>query len=167
MFAGERRSLWEVAEEAAVATGESAEEVFLPIGLRLVAPGSERASGYESTPAQAETFADTGSDGVHFSAVLVAASTVIVMTVPMYFERANHVVGTSLHDFLCLGCRTGYFALEQLAYDPFWTVEWLQAGEPDDPEDQWLLDFLCTRLQLQPWTNVGGRLAQLATLLDE
>jgi hypothetical protein len=89
------------------------------------------------------------------------------MTVPMQFDHPNHVVGTTLHQFLCLGCRTGYFSLEQLAYDPLGTVERLTVGEPDPAVDQHQLDFLVERLELQPWTNIGSRLAELAALLDE
>ncbi len=83
------------------------------------------------------------------------------------------MVGKSLYDFLCLGSRRGYFALEQLAYDPELTLEaftnpdWQptkpwhhSAGLVPRPEDKRLLAFLKTELGLKPWSN-GARFAEL------
>lgn len=41
----------------------------------------------------------------------------------------NLVVGESLWEFLCLGCRFGYFALEQAVYRPEEKLAALAMGE--------------------------------------
>ena len=85
----------------------------------------------------------------------------VVMTVPIAGET-NMVVGGNLIEFLELGCRYGYFALEQLAYDRLKTLAALQSGKHayDKPEGE-LLTTLRERFQLQPWPDVASRLRQL------
>ena len=91
----------------------------MPIGLRLEDPAQTRAWDYPTTPVNVTTFASTGGDAVHFSAINAShgsGTAVVVMTVPMAFDNPNHIVGGDLREFLALGCRTGYFCLERLAY---------------------------------------------------
>lgn len=68
------------------------------------------------------------------------------------FGRPNVVVGRGLIEFLSLGCRFGYFELDQLAYEPAETIDAIQRGRADDPEGH--LVALRDRLALSP---CGGR----------
>jgi len=145
---------------------DSADAVFLPIGLRLDDPaGPVIVSDYAATPAGAIPFASTGGDGVHFSIVPTADAWPVVMTAPMAFTTPNHVVGGDLLEFLALGCRVGYFSLERLAYS--WgrqdLINMLQTTtEPvPDPHEQSLLEALTTEFDLEPWHDVETRLAEL------
>lgn len=88
------------------------------LGLFLT-PGL-KPSGYDATPDCCRPFAWTGGDGVHFSLADAGAgfgdNSPVVMTVPMKFDMPNMILAGSLRDFLRLGLRSGYFALENLAY---------------------------------------------------
>jgi hypothetical protein len=141
---------------------DSADAVFLPIGLRLDNPaGPVVASDYGATPAGAIPFASTGGDGVHFSIVPAAGDWPVVMTAPMAFTAPNHVVGGDLREFLALGCRIGYFGLERLAYS--WgrqdLVSTLQTTT--EPAADPLLAALAAEFDLEPWPDVEARLAEL------
>ncbi len=166
--------LWQLADEEARLTGENPSMVFDPIGLLLERP--PKRYEYESTPANALTFAHTGGDGVHYSLLDLGEgpsdASPVVMTVPMNPDEPNVIVGRDLHDFLCLGCRTGYFALEQLTYDRSGTVAWLQAPDPSQIEDLWfegapsgrqrhLLDLFVRSFRLTPWDGVAEHLDNL------
>jgi hypothetical protein len=118
---------------------------------------------YDVTPAGSLMFAGTGGDGVHFSALGAAGA--VVMTVPMAFDSPNHVLGKDIPEFLALGCRTGYFGLERLAYR--WgrqdTIAQLESGhEVDDPLEAALLRHIIHEFHLQPWPEVEQRLGKLA-----
>ncbi|MFJ6676340.1 hypothetical protein ACIQMJ_35010 [Actinosynnema sp. NPDC091369] len=146
---------------------DSGDAVFLPIGLHVHDPaGPLVESDHAATPAGAITFASTGGDGVHFSAVPAGDARPVVMTVPMAFENPNHVVGADLPEFLALGCRTGYSALERLAYS--WgapeVIRSLQAAVPvRDSFEQGLLTALVVEFDLEPWRDPAARLASLGT----
>jgi hypothetical protein len=132
------------------------------LGLRVdrPAPGGPARAGrwdYDCTPTGAITFASTGTDGGHFSAL---DGGVIVMTVPMQWADPNHVLGESLGEFLALGCRAGYAGLEQLAYQRAKTTEVLQYNPPRDDSS---LDGIIATFSLRPWPDVAGRLDELAT----
>jgi hypothetical protein len=139
---------------------------FEPVGLILAAPPKN--GGYWCTPRNSVAFAWTGGDGVHYSLVNVPDMPIdtapIVMTVPMS-DYPNIIVGANLREFLGLGCRFGYFALEQLAYDFDSTVDLLLAGD-FDPEataaDRSLLMRLSDAFGLKPWDDPGERLETLA-----
>ena len=77
-------------------------------------------------------------------------------------DEPNHVVGTSLPEFLALGCLTGYH-LDDLAYrGPGAMVGELQAGRSDEePERLFLLKALTEEFGLAPWPDVVTRLAEL------
>lgn len=65
-----------------------------------------------------------------------------------------------------LGCRTGYFAIEQLAYDHADTIAWLETSDQglrDQGGD--LVAELTWAFGLQPWSDVAGRLSDLETRL--
>src|SRR5688500_10275155 len=86
---------------------------FDPIGLILRVPPAY--GGYRCTPTNSLSFATTGGDGTHFSFLRLAErcddECPIVMTVPMS-SSPNVIVGVNLREFLALGCRRGYFALD-------------------------------------------------------
>jgi hypothetical protein len=71
------------------------------------------------------------------------------------------VVAESFEEFLGLGCRIGWFLLEQLAYDPDWTVDHFAHGEPDSPECEAMLDRIRTVLRLRHVPLSLERMAQL------
>ena len=138
---------------------------FEPIGLILVAPPKN--GGYWCTPRNSVSFAGTGGDGVQYSLVPMPGTPIdsapVVMTVPMS-DYPNVIVGANLHEFLCLGCRFGYFMLEQLAYDFDWTIDALSTGEFDPeatPADRLLLQRLSDAFDLRPWDDPAERLKTL------
>lgn len=140
--------------------GESEQQAFNDEGLLLHRPLA--LGGYDSSPLDYLAFASTGGDGVHFS--FPAGSNgigLVVMTVPMAFARPNVVVGENLGEFFSLGCRFGYFSLEQLAYDFFGTAEKIQHTELQSPA----LASLSRQFDLNPWRNVHARLLELSKLL--
>lgn len=160
------RELWKLTG-GDPATSTRAAAAFDDAGLILIAP--PRWYGYDSTPTNATTFATTGGDGVHYSWLTFgdanAETAPIVMTVPMAAEEhTNIIVGENLRDFLNLGCRYGYFPLEQLAYDWGATVRELemQRVAPDAwPEKRKKLKVLTDALGLAPWPNPRQRLSEL------
>jgi hypothetical protein len=168
--------LWALAERLAERAGDP-DYVFFPLGLRLHGPDGDRWD-YDATPVNSTTFASTGGDGVHFGllhgSTAASPTAPVAMTVPMQFDAPNHVVGASLREFLALGCRTGYFQLEQLAYR--WgrleVVSRLEAGHWDAGWEGWagleeaiapveLLAALTQEFDLAPWANVEQRLTEL------
>ena len=117
------------------------------------------------TPSNTVTFACTGGDDVHFGLLRRAGTfgdhSPVVMTVPMADDSpddTNFVVGSNLHEFLCLGCTHGYFRLETMAYS--WFNEFLDElkTEPEDPE---AYSAYRERFALEPWTDVESRLTEL------
>lgn len=123
---------------------------------------------YASTPSNSATFASTGGDGVHFGFLFGSefdkVEPPIVMTVPMNFDLPNVIVGNDLEEFLSLGCRTGYFSLEQIVYDPKNTILELQTGKfyPDTTEDEVkLLNLISAKFGSKPWRQPEERLEQL------
>jgi hypothetical protein len=65
-----------------------------------------------NTPKDANPFACTGGEGVHYS---LLPDGKVVMTVPANFQHTNFIVGNNLYEFLCLGYNVGYFVLEYLS----------------------------------------------------
>jgi hypothetical protein len=121
---------------------------------------------YEVSPTNAYAFASTGGDGVAFSLLDLGhgllEDTPVVMTVPMAFGdelQPNWIVGQDLREFLGLGLDTGYFVLEQLAYDSRFPDEIEGArGHLREP----VLDELAAEFSLTSWSDVRGRLAELS-----
>jgi hypothetical protein len=94
---------------------------------------------YDSSPLNCLAFASTGGDGVHFSIFkgIDTDSSPVVMTVPMNFGEENLVIAQTLLEFLCLGCRFGFFDLEQLSYNFESTTQKIEATnrtEAQNPE---------------------------------
>jgi hypothetical protein len=89
----------------------------------------------------------------------------VVMTSPMGFDRPNIVVGENLYHFLGLGSISGYYALEQLAYNPQQAAEELQTScvwpQLLDENGRFLLDLLRNEFQLRLWHDVRLQLARL------
>lgn len=158
--------LWAVAQEAAQRDGQDPRYVFEDIGLMLQPPEQPLAVSYDATPRDAVTFASTGGDGVHFSATRGTSGAIVVMTVPMHFDQPNVAVGGTLREFLSLGCASGYFSLEQLAYDYASTAAALMGKSTgDDPTTDQDLALLRERLGLTPWSDPRSRLDELQELL--
>lgn len=136
------------------------------LGLRL--DEDLDASRYEHiTPLNCRTFASTGGDGVHFSFLVqdgvINSGSPVVLTVP---SMGNLIVGETLFEFLCLGCRQGYGGMDGFAYNLEESLPaYLGSDRRSDGADnstEWpefeehqrqLLDHLTTRLDLIPWTN--------------
>src|SRR5215211_8456906 len=153
--------LLKLAERVSGQLHVSPESVFDPIGLILQLP-PERWD-YHCTPLNSVTFASTGGDGVHFGFLEVqgCASSLVVMTVPMS-DVNNFIVGESLFEFLCLGVRRGYFALEELAYDRERAI--LLNREVDEEmgsDEVRLLNLIQEEFKLEPWPEVEGHLRLL------
>lgn len=142
--------------------------VFDPIGLL---PCDNGLTTNPPFPKNAHIFATTGGDGVHYSLLRLENSTSLVglpvlMTVPMAFQRPHWIVGANIHDFLCLGCRTGYFSLEGIAYDDTRDKEFLGLAQTYEPhQDQVpILSALRDRFDLHPWREIPTRIAGLQEL---
>ena len=138
---------------------------FDSIGLILFAP--PRHGGYWCTPTNSVTFATTGGDGVHYSWLVDPEIGLdfapIVMTVPMC-DTPNLIVGANMREFLSLGCRYGYFALEQLIYHRQRTLDELASKSiPKDATtvERELLRKISDSFNLQPWEAPEERLATL------
>jgi hypothetical protein len=115
-------------------------------------------------------FAETGGDDIHFSLVSVndrvSDASAVVMTVPSLGKTpwdANVMVGESLHGFLSLGCRLGYAAIEQLAYDWDEAVLDLERWRnvETEPSSEKALRAYRKELELEPWSDPRRRLATL------
>lgn len=138
--------------------------MFESVGLILVTPRREE---YWCTPTNSVTFATTGGDGVHFGWVDLPGRPIdaapIVMTVPMA-DTPNLIVGQDVREFLCLGCRYGYFALEGLVHDPDGTLAEIATNQIDperSDDDVALLTMLSTEFDLAPWPDPARRLQDL------
>jgi len=99
----------------------------------------------------------SGVDGVHWSALPADSGYVVVMTVPAA-QRPNLVVGTSVLEFLGLGCVGGYATLDLLATDP---SSALPAADELDEAALSVLARLRLALDLHQWKDVPGRLRLL------
>jgi hypothetical protein len=159
--------LWKLAQRVGAATSTKPAFVFLDVGLRLEDPAAPARDGeYTASPANATMFASTGGDSVHFSVLHTPGTrdtrSPIVMTAPMSFDQPNLVVGDGLAEFLALGCRTAYYALDQLLYQRQRMVDRLEMAEaPRGTREAGLLRALVEEFVLVPWRNVGLRLATL------
>lgn len=114
------RRLWRLALDVEPSEpGQANYALFDDYGLALHDPLTN-GGDYKADRLSLLTFASTGGDGVHFAFFSTDEtwdeSCPVVMVVPMAFEP-HWVVGESLEEFLGLGARVGFFALEQLAYD--------------------------------------------------
>ena len=160
--------LWKLAGGDPTDAGSDWNDTFEPVGLILLAP--PRSFGYWCTPVNSVTFATTGGDGVHYGLLSTNGDfsdfSPIVMTVPMC-DTPNTIVGANLKEFLALGCRYGYFALEQLVYDRRSTLHKLELArlDPEAGQDERvLLQKLVTAFNIKPWATPAQRLDELHSL---
>src|SRR5688500_1004029 len=127
------QQLYDAARTIGQRFDRSAASVFDPCGLILQEP--PRPSYYWCTPKSAVTFAITGGDGVHYSHLclpdIAPNREPIVMTMPAN-DQLNYVVAEGFNEFLGLGFNVGWFALEQISYQPDWALKYFAAA--DDPE---------------------------------
>jgi hypothetical protein len=161
------RQLWKLAGAEPLGAKNDWTGTFEPVGLILFAP--PRNGGYWCTPVSSLSFATTGGDGVHYSLLAVeggfADSSPVVMTVPMSMsDTPNVIVGGSLQEFLALGCRFGYFSLEELIYHPDETLaelETRQFGPEAGAVERALLQKISAHFNVMPWTEPRRRLEEL------
>ena len=83
---------------------------------------------YDSSPINADIFATTGGDGVHYSILEISEKVQpVVMTVPMNFGNSmkgyNWIIGENLNEFLAIGYYNGWFPIEQLCYNNEWAID--------------------------------------------
>ncbi len=90
-----------------------------------------------------------------------------MMTVPMNFSEENLVIADSIYEFLCLGCKYGYFALEGLVYDFEETVQEIEEcnklaySDLEDKEEAELLSALSDAFNLKPIANVASYISEV------
>ena len=130
------------------------------IGLFLHNPPKN--AGYRQTPVNSITFASIGVDGIHLGSVTdgenVDPRCPIVVTIPMACDEPNYIVGASLYDFLCLGCKHGYSNLGNLHLNLEGTLDYYTSPPNDfyDERAPCILRLLSDQLSLHPWRNVRG-----------
>jgi hypothetical protein len=147
------------------------------LGLILDSP-LDRSRYDFCTPLNCRTFAHTGGNGVHFSFLMRAnrinGRSPVIVTNPSPCNYRQVAVGANLYDFLCLGIRFGYFAMEQFSFGReealaiYASRTWEPKTEQDyrvgfgvDEHQQRLLDLLIERLDLVPWKAPKRRFRQL------
>jgi hypothetical protein len=162
------RRLWALTGHMPIEGGAALSAHFEEVGLFLHLP--LQPGGYDCSPSNALMFARTGGDGVHFALLpldgMLSEETPVVLTVPMAAAGStNFIVGENLQDFLALGCRRGYFQLEQLAYRPDSLLR--ELADPDfsatvSSNAEALLNALTAEFGLSPWgSEVAARLERL------
>lgn len=159
------RQLWDLAGGNPDDPSCDWNDTFDPVGLILLAP--PRNEGYWCTPTNSLTFATTGGGGTHYGLLATNGELTdlspVVMTVPMS-DTPNTIVGANLKEFLALGCRYGYFALEQLVYDEDATLKELELARFDPEYEQHerdLLQRISSTFNLKPWQSPTEHLQQL------
>lgn len=164
------RQLWSLAGGDPDSAGSDWNTTFDPVGLILLAP--PRNYDYWCTPLNSLTFATTGGDGVHFGILAVDGEftdfSPTVMTVPMC-DTPNVIVGANLKEFLALGCRLGYFGLEQLVYNRRATLRELELTDFDSEigqSEKTLLRRIASTFNLEPWARPEQRLEELQALFS-
>ncbi|MBH0059159.1 hypothetical protein I6F65_19655 [Pseudoalteromonas sp. SWXJZ94C] len=138
---------------------------FDSIGLNLFK--NPECWGYWCTPTNTLSFATTSGDGVHFGFLCMEGLSLdespIVMTLPSA-DTSNIIVGENLLDFLSLGCRNGYFELEQIEYQPELHIPIMDSqtySEEATREEIKLLKAIESEFNLKPWGDHAKRLLEL------
>jgi hypothetical protein len=158
--------LWALAEEVGRETGGEPTGALESIGMLL--DRRFHHSGYDTTPANALTFAGTGGDGVHFSLIAVRGAiderSPVLMSVPAA-RQTEFIVGADFRDFMAFGARRGFFYLEQVAYraDAFFKA-YTGASEGSvgaTEEETILLDRLRRVFAVSPWPNARKHFDEL------
>jgi hypothetical protein len=171
--------LWHLARACAKQYNTIPEHIFGPIGLYLVHPDSFEV--FYPTPQNATVFARTGGNGIHYSLLhinhVIDEISPVIMTIP-FANNPNVVVGESLTDFLCIGCKVGYFGWDNLSYkaeerDPDGTsfrqvtVNDIETGNLAidlgyGPEEDHLLQQLTKEFELGPKKDIDLHLQVLS-----
>lgn len=148
------------------------------LGIMFAKPDELENGSYWCTPTNSLAFAWTGGDGVHFSFIVrnsrVDSNSPILLTAPANGGNANLILAPDFRTFLRLGLRRGYFALEQLTYNP---TEALQVyGSPDwepseqlhydvgyvpDAQQKKVIAFVAESLKLEPFSFAPEEFAAL------
>lgn len=157
--------LWSLSGIERSSFSESKNMYFDPVGLILFK--DIKNMGYWCTPENTVTFAMTGGDGVHFGFLFgperSADDSPIVMTLPCA-DTSNIIIAENFLEFLSLGCRRGYFELEQIEYRPEEHLAFLDdhkySSEMEENEIA-LLKQIESAFSLRPWSNHSARLAEL------
>jgi hypothetical protein len=83
------------------------------------------------------------------------------MTLPAA-ERHNLVVAEDIDEFLGLGYHVGWFALEQVVYQPEWALAYFSQPDPAAPEYKSArMEFLRSGLGIRPVALSLERIAKL------
>lgn len=154
--------LKEFIQDYAKRNGEQEANLFEDMGMFLHSSLSRW--NYFCTPINSTTFASTGGDGVHYGYLNLENSpiTPVVMTIPMA-SKHNIILGESLHEFMRLGARCGYFALEELAYDRAKAITKINEScslRESEIESLLLVDLI-RKFELTAWGNIDERLKEL------
>lgn len=138
---------------------------FDSIGLNLLK--EPECWGYWCTPTNTVSFAATSGDGVHFGFLcdnnVYTDESPIVMTLPSA-DTSNIIVGENIKEFLSLGCRTGYFDLEQIEYSPDTHIPYLDSNKywgDATLEEIEMLKSIESEFDLSPWREHTARLSEL------
>lgn len=157
--------LWELTGIDRAACVESENLYFDPIGLNLLK--SPVCWEYWCTPTNTISFATTHGDGVHFGFLCESGqptdSSPIVMTLPSA-NTSNIIVGENFKEFLSLGCRVGFFELEQIEYQPDRYLPFMDThaySEDATPSEIQMLKAIESRFSLTPWSRHRSRLSEL------
>ena len=138
---------------------------FDPVGLILLT--ELKCHDYWCTPTNTVAFAHTGGDGVHYSFLcnseMPSDNQPIVMTLPCA-DNCNIIVAENFIEFLSLGCRSGYFSIEQIEYRPKHHLAQLDSEcyLPESNENKIrLLKSIESEFSLKPWPYHEKRLSEL------
>lgn len=143
---------------------------YLDVGLGAIGlflHNHPKNAGYRQTPLNSITFASIGVDGIHFGSITggdnVAPDCPVAITIPMAFDDPNYIVGESLYDFLCFGCRHGYSNLGNLHLSLEPTLDHYTNPPNDFYDDRvpGILRLLSEQLSLCPWRDVRGHFNDL------
>jgi len=143
---------------------------YLDVGLGAIGlflHNSAKNAGYIQTPLNSITFASVGVDGIHFGSITdghnVVSESPIVVTIPMAFDQPDYIVGESLYDFLCLGCRHGYSNLGNLHPNLEVTLDHYTNPPNDFYDDRapGILQLLRDQFSLRPWRDVRAHFHDL------
>ncbi len=157
--------LWAIANRESQRIGETPNDIFLPVGLRLEIP--VKPWEYYCTPTNVRTFASTGCDGVHYSFLELSSSSElpVVMTVPANYGNPNPnvIISENLYEFLCLGSKASYIGLEELSYEngKLSLLKSVEYAEFLSNEQIDLLDILISEFSLHPWSVLEERISCL------
>ncbi len=135
--------------------------------------------GYHSTPVNTLSFAWTGTDGEHFSFLVlnngVDSESPVIFTTPVNYDGIeNVVIAKNFNTFVRLWLRYGGYALGEFAYNidqaikVYTTAERQQKAKlptafdyAPDEQTQAILDFVSTALDLQPYVYTAAEFLAL------